>query len=170
MLNISKLTNKVHEALFSLDALKKLSKHRNSYPLDIGIIPEYLLLKILPEYCTKECLIQLQYCQEISHDNVGVFSSISQSSASRSLLLFPALILGDKSNASWRTPPDNSYSIGWFASCTDPSPHVSFMSFSLEWFSDLPSLIPNNIKPLSSLLITWSMKGFAPCGRLGCTG
>ena len=123
VLNISKLTNKVHEALFSLDALKELNKHRNSYPLDIGIIPEDLLLKILPEYCTKECLIQLQYCQEISHDNVGVFSSISQSSssASQSLLFFPALILGDKSDASWRTPPDNSYSIGWFASCTDPN-------------------------------------------------
>ena len=120
VLNISKLTNKVHKALFSLDALKEF---RNSYPLDIGIIPENLLLKILPEYCTKEFLIQLQYCQEISHDNVGVFSSISQSSssASQSLLFFPALILGDKSDASWRTPPDNSYSIGWFASCTDPN-------------------------------------------------
>ena len=123
VLNISKLTNKVHKALFSLDALNELSKFRNSYPLDIGIIPENLLLKILPEYCTKEFLIQLQYCQEISHDNVGVFSSISQSSssASQSLLFFPALILGDKSDASWRTPPDNSYSIGWFASCTDPN-------------------------------------------------
>ena len=123
VLNISKLTNKVHEALFSLDALKELNKFRNSYPLDIGIIPENLLLKILPEYCTKECLIHLQYCQEISHDNVGIFSSISQSSssASQSLLFFPALILGDKSDASWRTPPDNSYSIGWFASCTDPN-------------------------------------------------
>ena len=121
VLNISKLTNKVHKALFSLDALKELSKFRNSYPLDIGIIPENLLLKILPEYCTKEFLIQLQYCQEISHDNVGVFSSISQSSSSssQSLLFFPALILGDKSDASWRTPPDNSYRIGWFASCTD---------------------------------------------------
>ena len=120
VLSISKLTNKVHEALFSLDALKEF---RNSYPLDIGIIPENLLLKILPEYCTKEFLIQLQYCQEISHDNVGVFSSISQSSssASQSLLFFPAHILGDKSDASWRTPPDNSYSIGWFASCTDPN-------------------------------------------------
>ena len=123
VLNISKLTNKVHKALFSLDALKELSKHRNSYPLDIGIIPEDLLLKILPEYCTKECLIQFQYCQEISHYNVGVFSSTSQSSSSssQSLLFFPALILGDKSDASWRTPPDNSYSIGWFASCTDPN-------------------------------------------------
>ena len=120
VLNISKLTNKVHKALFSLDALKEF---RNSYPLDIGIIPENLLLKILPEYRTKEFLIQLQYCQEISHDNVGVFSSISQSSssASQSLLFFPAHILGDKSDASWRTPPDNSYSIGWFASCTDPN-------------------------------------------------
>ena len=120
VLNISELTNKVHKALFSLDALKEF---RNSYPLDIGIIPENLLLKILPEYCIKEFLIQLQYCQEISHDNVGVFSSISQSSssASQSLLFFPAHILGDKSDASWRTPPDNSYSIGWFASCTDPN-------------------------------------------------
>ena len=123
VLNISKLTNKVHKALFSSDALKELSKLRNSYPLDVGIIPENLLLKILPEYYTKECLVQLQYCQEISHDNVGVFSSISQSSSSesQSLLFFPALILGDKSDASWRTPPDNSYSIGWFALCTDPN-------------------------------------------------
>ena len=123
VLNISKLTNKVHKALFSLDAFKELNKFRNSYPLDIGIIPENLLLKILPEYCTKKCLIQLQYCQEISHDNVGVFCSISQSSSSssQSLLFFPALILGDKSDASWETPPDDSYSIGWFASCTDPN-------------------------------------------------
>ena len=90
--------------------------------LDIGVIPENLLLKILPEYCTKEILIRLQYCQEIKQGDVVVFSSISHSSlGSQSLLFFPALILGDKSEVSWRTPPDNSYSIGWFASCTDPN-------------------------------------------------
>ena len=125
VLNISKLTNIVHKALFSSDGvqnLKDMCKLESILSLDIGVIPENLLLKILPEYCTKEILIRLQYCQEIKQRDVVVFSSISHYSlGAQSLLFFPALILGDKSEVSWRTPPDNSYSIGWFASCTDPN-------------------------------------------------
>ena len=126
VLNISKLTNIVHKALFSSDGvqnLKDMCKLEGALSLDIGVIPEKLLLKILPEYCTKEVLIRLQYCQEIKQRDVVVFSSISQPSLAwaQSLLFFPSLILRDKSDASWRTSPDNSYSIGWFASCTDPN-------------------------------------------------
>ena len=125
VLNISKLTNIVHKALFSSDGvqnLKDVCKLEGVLSLDIGVIPEKLLLKILPEYCTKEVLIRLQYCQEIKQRDVVVFSSISQPSLAwaQSLLFFPALILRGKSDASWSTP-DNSYSIGWFASCTDPN-------------------------------------------------
>ena len=124
--NISKLTNEVHRLLFSAEAMLKLrencveSEGRNS-SFNIGIIPRNVLEAILPENIPKECLVQLQYCQLISHKDVGAFPSLTPSdSTDQSFLFFPALCSVDKSEVSWVTPPDLSYSIGWLARCTDP--------------------------------------------------
>ena len=124
--NISKLTNEVHRLLFSAEAKLRLrescveSEGDNS-SFNIGIIPRNVLEAILPENIPKECLVQLQYCQLISHKDVGAFPSLTPSdSTDQSFLFFPALCSADKSEVSWVTPPDLSYSIGWLARCTDP--------------------------------------------------
>ena len=124
--NISKLTNEVHRLLFSAEARLRLrdscveSEGSNS-SFNIGIIPRNVLEAILPENIPKECLVQLQYCQLISHKDVGAFPSLTPSdSTDQSFLFFPALCSVDKSEVSWVTPPDLSYSIGWLARCTDP--------------------------------------------------
>ena len=124
--NISKLTNEVHRLLFSAEAKLRLrescieSEGSNS-SFNIGIIPRNVLEAILPENIPKECLVQLQYCQLISHKDVGAFPSLTPSdSTEQYFLFFPALCSVDKSEVSWVTPPDLSYSIGWLARCTDP--------------------------------------------------
>ena len=115
VLNISQLTQDVHKLLFS----KKPSELKPF--LNAGILPPSLLEKIFPDYITKECLIHLQYCQEISHKDVGAFSSpLPPISANQTLLFFPALCDLKRSEVSWFTPPDLSYSIGWLARCTAP--------------------------------------------------
>ena len=124
ILNTSQLTNRVHKALFFKDAIlniKKMSERGYVPSLNIGIIPENLLQELLPSYITKECLVHLQYCQEIKHKDIGLFLSTPQdtSSSPQSFLFFPALCSADKSEVSWITP-SNSYSIGWLAQCTDP--------------------------------------------------
>ena len=124
--NISKLTNEVHRLLFSAEARLRLrescveSEGSNS-SFNIGIISNNVLESILPENIPKDCLVQLQYCQLISHKDVGVFPSLTPSdSTDQSFLFFPALCSVDKSEVSWVTPPDLGYSIGWLARCTDP--------------------------------------------------
>ncbi len=125
ILNISKLTNEVHQLLFSKNAVSQLKKpivQRSLDPssLDIGVVPESLLLSILPPYITKECLVHLQYCQEIKHSDVGLFPSLpAQSQSNQSLLFFPALCSVDKSASSLSTPPDFTYTMGWLARCED---------------------------------------------------
>ena len=124
--NISKLTNEVHRLLFSAEASLRLREsciesEGNDSSFNIGIIPRNVLESILPENIPKECLVQLQYCQLISHKDVGAFPSLTPSdSTDRSFLFFPALCSVDKSEVPWVTPPDLSYSIGWLARCTDP--------------------------------------------------
>ena len=124
--NISKLTNEVHRLLFSTEAKLRLrvscvESEGNNSSFNIGIIPRNVLEAILPENIPKECLVQLQYCQLISHKDVGAFPSLTPSdSTDQSFLFFPALCSVDKSEVSWVTPPDLSYSIGWLARCTDP--------------------------------------------------
>ena len=124
VLNISKLTNEVHKLLFSKSAaneIQKACKGINAAPLNIGILPEKVLAKILPPHITKECLIHLQYCYEIRQADVGAFPSLDQAdSTNQSFLFFPALCSVDKSQVSWDEPTGNSFSIGWLALCTDP--------------------------------------------------
>ena len=120
ILNISKLTNEVHKLLFSNEAKHELTKDIDNADtissFNIGVLPDALLDKILPEYITKECLVQLQYCQEISHKDVCAFPSLPQScSSDQSFLFFPALCSANKSDITWTTPPGLSYGIGWLA-------------------------------------------------------
>jgi len=75
LLSVSSLTAKVHERLFAKGS--PVSQSFVDSPLStLGIIPESALTKILPEYITKECLIQLQYCQELKHIEIGSHHSI----------------------------------------------------------------------------------------------
>ncbi len=122
ILNISKLTNEVHELLFSESAASIIKKAHAilKSPLNIGILPEDILAEILPPYITKEGLIHLQYCQQISHSDVGFFPLEQTDSTSQSFLFFPALCSVDKSQVSWDESTGNSFSIGWLALCTDP--------------------------------------------------
>ena len=70
---------------------------------------------------TKECLVRLQYCREISYAEARVFLSFKVSdSTDQSFLFFPTLCSADKSEVEWVTPPDLCYGIGWLARCTDP--------------------------------------------------
>ena len=128
VLNMSQLTNIVHESLFSKESILKevFEKEDISFSLSAGIIPQSILDKILPENITKECLVQLQYCQEISHAEAHVFPPLKASnSTDQSFLFFPALCSADKSKVGWVTPTDLSYGIGWLARCKDPYDYLS---------------------------------------------
>ena len=118
ILNISKLTNQVHQLLFSKEAefLEAISS------FNIGILPQSFLEKLLPQHITKECLVQLQYCQEICQHDLGYFPFLTQpDSSSQSFLFFPALCTVGKSEVSWVTPPGLSYGIGYLARCDNSS-------------------------------------------------
>ena len=120
ILSISQLTSEVHKLLFSKEA--KMNNLQAISSFNIGILPQPLLDKFLPQHITKECLIQLQYCQEISQHDVGAFSSLTQSdSSSQSFLFFPALCTVAKSDISWIANPGFNYSIGWLARCANSS-------------------------------------------------
>ena len=126
VLNMSQLTNIVHKSLFSKEAILKESfkKEGLSYSFSAGIVPQRILTNILPENITKECLVQLQYCQEISHAEAHVFPTFNASnSTDQSFLFFPALCSADKSDVEWCTV--NSHGIGWLARCTDPCDYLS---------------------------------------------
>ena len=119
ILNISKLTNEVHKLLFSKEA-EFLETEEAISSFNIGILPQSLLNKLLPQHITKECLIQLQYCQEISQHDLVAFPSLSKpDTSSQSFLFFPALCTVGKSDVSWVTPPGLGYSIGWLARCAN---------------------------------------------------
>ena len=121
ILNISKLTNEVHKLLFSKEA-EFLETEEAISSFNIGILPQSLLNKVLPQHITKECLIQLQYCQEISQHDLVAFPSLSKPcTSSQSFLFFPALCTVGKSDVSWVTPPGLGYSIGWLARCAGTS-------------------------------------------------
>ena len=119
ILNISKLTNEVHKLLFSKEA-EFLENGDVISSFNIGIIPQSLLDKFLPQHITKECLVKLQYCQEIRQCDVSAFPFLSNpESSSQSFLFFPALCTVGKSDVSRATPPSIGYSIGWLAKCAD---------------------------------------------------
>ena len=123
-----------------LSCLSKLIHWYHKYPLDfvfifqileeqrellslsnIGIVSYSELQGIVPSYITKEKLVQLEYCQEITLRDVRSFTLLPPSPKG-SFLFFPALLSFQKSEVSWRTPSNFSYSIGWLAQCPTPFP------------------------------------------------
>ena len=126
VLNMSQLTNIVHKSLFSEEATLKacFEKEGLSFSFSAGIVPQSILSKILPGNITTECLVQLQYCQEISHAEAHFFPSLKVSdSTDQSFLFFPALCSADKSKIEWH--PDFHHGIGWLARCTDVNDYLS---------------------------------------------
>ena len=122
VLKCSKLTNEVHQLLFSKAAIDKI--RGKCVSSNIGILPDDILKEILPPYITKQCLIYLQYCHEIKYEDIGVFTSLEQQKTpNQSLVFFPAFCSLDKSSVSLNTPCGLTYSIGWLAQCTDPFDH-----------------------------------------------
>ena len=121
LLNVSALTEEVHKKLFAEDSLVSQSLADN--PLStLGIIPESVLTRILPEYITKVCLKQLQYCHEFKHFEIGSRHSIvpvASSSDCEPLLFFPALLKNEKDVASLAIPQSQQIcSRGWYIKCT----------------------------------------------------
>ena len=117
LLNPSSLTNKVHEKLFSSSAIKKLKSSIGPHIAEMGVLPECYLASILPEHITKECLVQLQYCQEFNHAEVGLDYSVTSNDTSNcNLLYFPGLCELDSKKSSW---PKFTFGIGWYAECTE---------------------------------------------------
>lgn len=86
----------------------------------MGIFPESIISTVLklPDHITKEYLVQLQYCQEFSHADVGLDYSITQNTElSNVLLYFPALCQLEIEHANWPHDPNLNFSIGWFVKC-----------------------------------------------------
>ena len=118
LMDIPSLTNEVHQILFHKLAEKNNSSAISSQYAKMGIFPESFISRILPDHITKECLVQLQYCQEFSHAEVGLDYSVTQNSESTNLLLyFPSLCQLESEHANWSHDPDLNFSIGWFVKC-----------------------------------------------------
>ena len=119
LLNLSSLTNEVHQNLFSKSAMEMFSSSIGPQYANMGILPESYLAKLLPDHIPKECLVQLQYCQEFTCADVGLDSSgVSNSASEKTLLYFPALCKLDSEQSNWPTDPLLNFSIGWYAKCT----------------------------------------------------
>ena len=113
LLKPSALTNEVHQKLFSVSAMQSITSSISPTYANLGVIPESYLLNILPEHITKECLVQLQYCQEFNRAEVGLVTPESDN-----LLYFPALCMLDGEKSNWPTDPQLNFNIGWYAKCT----------------------------------------------------
>ena len=116
----STLISEVHKLLFcksAIDNLQKNFRDLHDANFNIGIIPECVLKEILPPYITTQCLTCLQYCQEISCEEIAMF--ISATRTNQSFFFFPALCSKDRSDIAWVTPSNFSYSIGWLARCME---------------------------------------------------
>ena len=107
ILNVTRLTNEVHKVLFSM-----ISTHSPS----MGVLPGRYLTSFLPEYISTECLVQLQYCQEISHAEVKFNSVIpTNDSSTPTLLYFPSFCKLERKNI--ETPDCFDYSLSWYVQC-----------------------------------------------------
>ena len=122
ILKSSKLTNEVHKLLFSQSALSRLNdryKGAHGYSFNIGILPDTVLKDILPPYISKQCLIYLQYCQEIMLADISAFPSLTQCDPDcQSFMFFPALCSVDKNSVSFSSPSDLTYTCAWLAHCS----------------------------------------------------
>ncbi len=116
-LNISKLTNEVHQHLFSTSKVQKFSPTAiDLNHISMGILPQKYLKSLLPEYITTDCLVQLQYCQEFTHSEVKLAMKLPENvTADSSFFYFPALCNTEKQNIV--TPDRFNYSISWYGKC-----------------------------------------------------
>ena len=116
LLNISKLTNEVHELLFSDPTVKDdPSVHAR---LSMGVLPQSYLKEILPEFITLDCLVQLQYCQSFDHFEVKLdhVAPVIHEHNDSTLFYFPSLCKSQRKE-SIVTPDGFNYYIGYFAEC-----------------------------------------------------
>ena len=122
ILNVSNFTSEVHKKLFSKQATTELVKHTDRLDLSVGIVPESLLQEILPGYITKECLIKLQYCQEIENVSVKEDYTLTQeleesSNRVHKLLFFPALCMLKLESIVWPKIAGRKFTLGWYVRC-----------------------------------------------------
>ncbi len=127
ILKVSKFTSDVHNKLFSMSAKADLTKHIDQLKLSVGIIPESLLERVLPEYITKESLLKLQYCQEIENLYVEEDHTLSQLTSvpvptecvtkEKSHLFFPALCDLKLEDIQWPKSEGDTITLGWYAEC-----------------------------------------------------
>ena len=132
------MTSDVHKSLFSESAKEELAKHINKLKLSVGIVPESLLEIVLPEYITKECLIKLQYCQEIENLLVEEDHSLTQSVATsksdqKLLLFFPALCNFRLVDIQWPSISDKCCALGWYAKCEEDRSGLNFDYFPIRF-------------------------------------
>ena len=107
-LDISKLTNEVHQHLFSSSEVPNVS---------MGILPRKYLKSILPEYINTECLVQLQYCQEFNHTEVKLCMELSQDFTTDPFCFyFPALCTAERKEITFLDL--FTYSISWSFKCS----------------------------------------------------
>ena len=161
VLNVLTLTSEVHSKLFSPIAKTKLADDVNQLKLSVGIIPELLLEKLLPDYITKECLIQLQYCQEINDVHVDSDHTLTQVHSDerlsrKSLLFFPALCELSLEDISWPANTDRQCALGWYVKCANnnfdyfPSRFLHVLIVRLSLSFALKQRLPTNFS-LSSI-------------------
>ncbi len=127
ILKISTFTSDVHNKLFSKSAKADLTKHIDQLKLSVGIIPESLLERVLPEYITKECLLKLQYCHEIENLNVEEDHTFSRDTSvevqsdniEKVHLFFPALCddTFEVKEIQWSESEGDKVTLGWYAEC-----------------------------------------------------
>ena len=117
LLNVAKLTNEIHELLFSEFSYQQLIQSTNIQSVSMGILPEQYLSSFLPEYISTECLVQLQYCQELSHAEVKFNSVVpTNDSSAPTLLYFPALCRKERKE-NIETPDCFNYNLSWYMKC-----------------------------------------------------
>ena len=118
LLDVPKLTNEVHKLLFSNESSQRFISSTNPQSASMGILPVEYLCKFLPDYVTTDCLVQLQYCQELSRTEVKHDSVVPKENPSApTLLYFPALCtIERKENIT--TQDCYHYSLSWYVKCT----------------------------------------------------
>ena len=154
LLNPCALTNEVHQNLFSMEAKQNFTSIIGTHIANMGIIPESNVCKLLPKHITKDCLIQLQYCQEFSHTEVGLDHTVTPnaSESKDNVLYFPALCNLESKSASWSQSgdPDHTFRIGWYAKCKEsfdyfPSRFLHVVLLRLAFTLALPSVSESSV-------------------------
>ena len=180
ILKISTLTSDVHSRLFSESGKIVLAEHTDQLELSVGVVPESLLEQVLPKYITKECLLKLQYCQEIKNLFVEEDHTLAQLvnaiPRQKSLLFFSALCELKLEEIKWPSVSDNSCSLGWFAKCAkdrfDYFPtrflHILLVRLPLKFALKQSHLATSSASISDSTLA--ELHAFNPCCHVWATG